>query len=340
MNSEYRMTKITKDTIRDARNNAKTWKLELLQKYDFNSDDIYIVVEGKDDDSFYTIMFNRNNWLSNRFRIIIADNRKGVIDTYKMIDWSVYSKKRIYFCVDRDLSDFTEESTPKLKNFYVTDDYSIENYVCKSESLLDILRLLYKIDGAEDSYCSNILSLYDAALQIFEEKMLTIMGIIIFWRTKGINCELNNLNKGSYYTIEQCVFKIQQDYIEKTDFIQNVYKICCVKFDEKHLKEIQNNEDKLRKKWIIHKYVRGKYLITFYLRFITSAVEYWNSSNPKKRAKPITGISESNAIQIMSGYIKTPKSLECFMRSIVKANTSLLRRIFNHKGLDIPLLLI
>ena len=87
---------------------------------------IFCLVEGKDDPAFYR--YQAEKCLSTDYRIswIKCSGKKQVKATYDLIDWNTYSKDRILFFMDRDLSDYVvDENIVRDVNVYITDYYSI-----------------------------------------------------------------------------------------------------------------------------------------------------------------------------------------------------------------------
>ena len=111
----------TKERLVKDREQANVAFLKLKQKYKPHDQQVYLIVEGKDDIAYYTCISVRYCKFANS-EIICANNRDNVIRAYDSTDWNVFSKDRVFFFVDRDLSDITGEHTPVSQNVYITDD--------------------------------------------------------------------------------------------------------------------------------------------------------------------------------------------------------------------------
>ena len=182
-----------KRALIEERDKSKVALLQLMQTYNRHDDQVFFIVEGKDDVAFYMAMLQRYPKISDRSSIIVAGNRKNVIRTHDELNWKRYSKKRVFFFVDRDLSDFTKEYTPKSKNIFVTDGYSIENYIFTKELLSKSLRIFFDTRKINEEDEELIKSLFDAAAREFEKLFTPIMGWIILWKRDKNACELDNL---------------------------------------------------------------------------------------------------------------------------------------------------
>ena len=93
---------ITKESLVQDREQANMALLELKQKYKQIDETIYAIVEGKDDKAYYTCILARYPKFSN-VEIIVANNRKNVVKAFEATDWNLYSDKRVFFFIDRDL---------------------------------------------------------------------------------------------------------------------------------------------------------------------------------------------------------------------------------------------
>lgn len=302
---------ITKESLICKRDLSNAAYLEILQKYNKNDKKKYFVVEGKDDVSFYTTIVSKYRNLINTV-IVRANSRRNVVNTYKKINWRKYSKKRIYFFYDRDLSEITKEESPKDKNIYVTDKYSIENSIFNSDLLINVLKTAYSLDQLEDYQINKILSIYNKAKESFYEIYFLVMAIIVYWRTNDYICNINNLNDHILYKIDNCNLLCIFD--KDIDVEKYVYKQCCV--------EYQNVDYSRYKKLIencggIDNIIRGKYVLTFFVNMLNYIVDNLHEIlECEISIDRHIQIGKSNAILQLSGYANIPESLYNFIIEI------------------------
>lgn len=301
---------ITKESLVQDREQANVALLKLKQKYRPSSESVYLVVEGKDDIAYYTCIFVRYPNFSN-FEIIPANNRKNVVKTYEATDWNIYSDKKVFFFVDRDLSEITGEDTPVASNVYVTDEYSIENSLFNEQLFLTTLKIFFGIDDLEKEEIERLSSIYKAAQVEFERIFMPIMSWILFWRLKGLSCNLNNLNSGDFYKVKRGIPRLNEDIQDCLALSTTIHAKCGVTFTPQDLKCY---EQMIGDNGGIHKFIRGKYVRSFFVKLLKSVVEEIPAIFPeRKKPKAIVEIGPANALQLLCGYMKTPDSLHAFL---------------------------
>ncbi|MEE0946982.1 MAG: DUF4435 domain-containing protein [Acutalibacteraceae bacterium] len=306
---------ITKESLVQDREQANVALLELKQKYNPGGKDVYAVVEGKDDIAYYTCIFARYPKFSN-VTIVSANNRKNVVKAFELTDWSVYSDKRVFFFVDRDLSEITGENTPIADNVYVTDEYSIENSLFNEDLFFVTLKIFFGVDNLEEEEIEVLSQLYHEARKQFESIFLPIMGWILYWRSTGFSCNLNNLNSGDFYKINQGVVELKKEFQHQEAVITEVHSQCGVAYSSR---DISSYIQQICECGGLQKNIRGKYVRCFFVKLLHSTVDMITMLFPeRKKPKAIVQIGYGNALQLLCGYMKTPQSLDVFLN---RANT-------------------
>lgn len=163
----------TKERLVKDREQANVAFLKLKQKYKPHDQQVYLIVEGKDDIAYYTCISVRYCKFANS-EIICANNRDNVIRAYDSTDWNVFSKDRVFFFVDRDLSDITGEHTPVSQNVYITDDYSIENSLFNEQLLFTTLKVFCGLNDLNDEEIEVLSNLYQTAQAAHAQVFLPI----------------------------------------------------------------------------------------------------------------------------------------------------------------------
>lgn len=301
---------ITKESLIKDREQAKVALIRLKQVYKPQGDTYYFIVEGKDDIAFYSCVCTRYPKLSSA-EIIPANNRKNVVDTYASVDWSIYSKKRVLFFVDRDLSEMTSEYTPEDINIYVTDMYSIENSLFNKQLFILILKVFYGLNDMSPEEITRIEGLYQSALERFYSQFYFIMSWILNWRMNGIKCNLNNINDGDIYCFDKGAFIIKEAYKEPEAIARFIHISCGVEYQEQDITEYKTILDSHGG---IARNIRGKYLRTFFVKLLNSVTKsYQDMFSSGLIPKPVVSIGTANALQLLCGYMQIPESLNEFL---------------------------
>lgn len=305
----------TREQLVKDREQANVAFLKLKQKYKPHDTKVYLIVEGKDDIAYYTCISVRYSKFANS-EIICANNRYNVIHTYDSTDWNVFSKNRVFFFVDRDISDITGERTPVDQNIYVTDDYSIENSLFNEQLFFTALKAFCGLDDLSGEEIEILSNLYKTAQTAHAQALLPIMSWILCWRMKKVPCNLNNLNNGDFFRISQGLFDLKSEYRVEGALESLIHQRCGVPYipqDITPFSEIINNHGG------IQRYIRGKYVRAFFTKFLDSVVKSLPEILPgRSKPKMIISFGQGNILQILCGYIATPNSLDTFL---LKAGT-------------------
>lgn len=157
--------------------------------------------------------------------------------------------------------------------------------------------------------------LYDDAFAEFCRIYLHIMGWILYWKRNRLGGNLNNINNSSFVQIKDGIVNILPLYRNTDDFYSSIHTQCGVTFVPNDIsREI---DEIIQKQEHIGQYIRGKYVRLFFVKFFDSIVASSDSLFPsKKKIKKVVQIGVGNAIQLVSGYSVTPRSLHAFLSSI------------------------
>src|SRR5690554_1942157 len=109
--------------------------VKILSQYKRNDNTIFCLVEGVEDNSFYKHFFEIYKE-EVPIKYIICNGKQNVIDNYNDLDWEFYNKKRVLFFIDKDFDDYIGREIIADENVFVTDCYSIENYLV-DEAILE-----------------------------------------------------------------------------------------------------------------------------------------------------------------------------------------------------------
>lgn len=300
----------TKEKLVKDREQANVAFLKLKQKYKPHDQKLYLIVEGKDDIAYYTCISVRYPKFINS-EIICANNRANVIRTYDSTDWTVFSQDRVFFFVDRDFSDITGEYTPVAQNVYVTDDYSIENSLFNEQLLFTTLKVFCGLNDLSDEEIEVLSNLYQTARTAHAQAFFPVMSWILCWRMNKVACNLNNLNSGEFFRINQGLFEIKDEYRIDGAVEAIIHTSCGVQ----HIaQDITPFSEEISRHGGIQKYIRGKYVRAFFVKFLNSIVESMPVIFPERsKPKTIVTFGQGNILQLLCGYMITPSSLDSFL---------------------------
>jgi len=286
-----------------------------LLNYKVSEQIVYGFVEGKDDPSFYRGFIESSipdDW---DVELISSNNKAKVLTIFDIMDWSRYPKKRVCFFVDRDLSEFLSDVTRSGENLYVTDNYSIENEVVNFKTMKRVLEEFFGVIHLDSTEFESIQNLFESNLEAFSEAMAPVMAQILLWRREGADVSLNNIKPKEFFTFEKGKIGLEPSF--KSPEIRVHHAASRVGATWAAGKEIADAEAEFRGKQGLEKYIRGKYLLWF---FVQCALEIHKATPVlcKKYREPPkvhVGLSVTNAIAMVAPRVRIcPASLKSFLK--------------------------
>lgn len=275
---------------------------------------VYGFVEGSQDPSFYRTLIDSvlpSGW---RVKLIQAGKRDKVIQTCENMDWSRFDRRRVCFFVDRDLTVFLGAEEGLSENIYVTDQYSIENEVITGETLFRVLEEVFTIVGMAPEEEDKIRLLFSNEYRRFCEAMAGPMAQILIWRRNGNRPCLNNIKLKEWFEFSAGSLSLKGEYRSLTARVQNLSDRCGSEGAEKEV--LEEAEAEFREMGGVDNYVRGKYVLWFFVNFLWSVYESiseYCARYAAKKPKVRVSFGVENAIVLLAGRARAPESLRNFL---------------------------
>lgn len=310
---------MTVDTLRDERE-GRTVPLTLFYS-EYKKEDnkiCYGFVEGKDDPSYYRGIIQSRIPRGCSVILYPTGGKKAVSNIYKLINWEIYSKNRIIFFMDRDLSDIIDDpDIIQERNVYITDNYSIENDIICHETLEAVMRDLLGFSSTPQKEINKIITLFHEQKKYFTQLITPLMANIIIWKK-------NHLSPANYANIQiNHIIKVNKGTIspklnaEKT--IELFYKQSNMDLNNYDESTTNYIIDEIHKKGICDKITRGKYLTFFFITFCNSI---YKDCSAIKVTKTHTGrtLCSKDIMETIAPRSKAPESLHIFLTNTVKTH--------------------
>lgn len=297
------------ETLNEAIEEKSSVYHEFLLQYKKGQKVIYGFVEGKDDPIFYTGCIEHyllDGW---DLKLLPAGGKKNVLEIHSAIDWRRFKKKQICFFIDRDLSALIPEKVVLKSNIYTTTGYSIENYVVQSSVCVRSLREVYGLSDVPEKEMKVVQSLFETQREKFYLLMIPVMSTILQWRTTSKKANLNNVNLNK-------LFKVDCGRLEELDAeksIEILHGQCDVHLPDDF--DITNEVKIFSPASVYRKFVRGKYLLWFLVRFCNSIHKESVKTFPSIRKRPRNKVvvSDSNGMCVFGNRGRTPNKLKKFI---------------------------
>lgn len=274
---------------------------------------VYGFVEGNDDPIFYRGLIEQhlpNEW---DLELIRSGNKDRVLEVMKNMDWSRFSRKRICFFVDRDLSEFVDEKYPLSENLYITDKYSIENEVVTFRTMKRVLEEVFNVTKLNSTETDVIKMLFDFNLTSFQETMTPIMSQILIWRRSGEKVCLNNILPKELFRFVEGKIELISEFAVYTSRIE--YAAECANAPLATIDELRKAESEFRAHEGVNKYIRGKYLLWFFMECTLAIYRdirkfcKGHPSSPKSKLP----LGVANIMTIAGNRVRCPDSLKIFI---------------------------
>ena len=175
---------------------VKTSLFKLLQEYKPNKKTLHIFVENQDDMDFYK-NFIKSYYSNFQLYQYLQEGKDGVVGAYKNANWNKFNKNRVLFFRDKDYDDILEKEMIQDHNFFITEYYSIENYLINEVVFDLILRRIYKIQN--EVLIRELIDKFNIAYLSFREGLISITSWILIYRRIGEHAVLDGLNLGDFF---------------------------------------------------------------------------------------------------------------------------------------------
>jgi hypothetical protein len=234
------------------------------------------------------------------------------------MDWNRFPKKAICFFVDRDLSEFLGGERYQGDNLFVSDSYSIENELLTEHTLERTLGEVNGVGVLQPRELQELKGLFSNNLAVFKDALACVMAQIILWRRAQqmgdtIIARLDRVRVKTFFEFSSGVITLKPEFSLDTKRVQHAAD--AVGAPLASTGELKATEVEFRNKAGTEKFVRGKYLISFFLE-CTEALRLAIPVLFKRHLEPpgrTAGVGEGNAMMIIGPRARCPASLRTFL---------------------------
>ena len=287
---------------------------EFLLSYKAARPVVYGFVEGKEDPSFYRGFIEQALPVGWSVRLIRSGNRDAVLTNLKDMPWERFPRSRICFFIDRDLSQFIDAEQVAAENLYVTDNYSIENDVVNRDVFERVLEEVLGVTDLSEAERDAVANLFETNFSAFCEAMVPVMAQILIWRREKVNAPLDNIKVTRFFEYSDAIVSVRAEF--STEPARIAYASGAVKQEQSKQEELQESEKRFRAGQGATRFIRGKYLLHFFIDFahaLHAAIPKFcrrHKAPPKIRVTMGAG----NAMIIIAPRAKAPESLREFVK--------------------------
>lgn len=307
--------------LEEYRKSKNVGYMKFLQNWRPNEKVIYAFFEGEEDARFYRRFIEKK--ASNKWEIeeINCESKHNVIENSKLLDFDRYDKNRICFFIDKDLSFWINGNIDYGSNVYITDGYSIENYLIDKNLFILLLKDCFGFKPKNKKEKEWLKDQFNRLIKNFSEDIKEYMAKAVIAKMKDYKTELGILKIKDHVT-----FKCDKHTITYKLNIKNIDDEWNIKpnDNEKIKNQIQQfnkykNEYSVRGKWIINFMLELALYIRKNPKFFSSDIKYSNN----EKLKCIMDVHSNNIVSIMSACSLNlrPKSIQSFIQENYKCIT-------------------
>jgi len=283
---------------------AAAWHQFVL---DYRPDDnsFYFFVEGRLDVSFYVTSFERlygDGVVVHGYR---CGGKNGVLDARRKVRNPQVDYLHCLFFVDKDLSDILGEPNPSSEDTFCTDTYSIENYFVTKTALSVVWNQLWGLNDNHPHW-PTVQQQFTDTLSRFHRIMAPLMAWIVISRQNAKRLNLNNVELAQLLEFDDDLMPRRRPgstrQLESSTGCSLEGKTIELLRECRRLRNIEPK-----------KFLRGKFELWFFAKFIRSVFEFGRTwqHKPSGEVSP-TSTPEGIAITLC-GKLPIPTTLQDFL---------------------------
>ena len=303
------------EILRQSRSSPATVLHKFLLSYDPTTERVHAFVEGAPDLVFYRPFIER--YVSPRvITMYNCGGKKQVYDAYARITARFPHCLRVIFLVDKDLDDIVGQPWPSDPRIFVTEFYSIENYVVSSDVLEKYFSDFVKIRIVAFDL-GPALRRFDDQLKAFYKGILPVMAWILASRRAGHSPVLSNIDISRFISMSESGIARTRN----SGRLNYLARVSGVSPAPSVLRQVRRSCAELRR-LAPKRFIRGKFEGWFFVQFIKRLVEALSEVARQSGGSisVIVPLEDSNYIQLLVNYVAMPPSLGSFLTFHLRAN--------------------
>jgi hypothetical protein len=297
------------DVLRKAKSSRASVVHKFLTAYDPNSDRIYSFVEGDADEAFYRAQIQKYIPDERKIYTYNCEGKAGVAQAYEDIVKKYPKCERVLFFLDKDVDDIVGVQWPSDPRIFVTECYSIENYVINKQALSRYFKDYVKIRKI-DIDVDSALEQFESDLTHFHKMMLPVMAWIVIMKRAGSRVNLHDLNPGELFGVTDSGSCRKP----KRCTIAYLVKVTQVKEQTPDWQKLRITCNEL-KRLPAKAYIRGKFEAWWFVEFGRRILDGLQKvvQEGKGSIKVHMQLQANTFIQLLSAGLETPERLDAFL---------------------------
>lgn len=297
------------DDLRLARSGRTAVLHEFLTRYDPRRRSLHAFFEGHEDIAFYCGFIERRLRSGTRLVSYNCGGKRQVYELFEAVVTRYPDIREALFFVDKDVDDILGEPWPTDPRIFVTDVYSVENYLVSQVAFERLYRDSVKLRRVEFP-SHKIADQFQRQLAVFHSLTIPLMAWIVVVRRSGRRPNLSDVNLGELFRFSaDC--SIHAKSAGRSRYMEHVTGTQGLAVQLRSLLQTARELRRMPAK----RTVRGKFEAWFF-------VEFWKNlvGGLRALAKEVNGdvavsvqLERSNIVQVLAGRVDAPVSLGRFL---------------------------
>ena len=297
------------DELRKLKKSNQVTYMNFLKGLNKSKPSVHVFYEGKTDNGFYGSLIRREIPNEVTVKTYVCGNKNEVYKTREKLLVRTYPNDSLIFLVDKDLDDLIPIQRVDSQDIFVTEYYSIENYLVNDNVFSQTCSELYKLDAGTEQL-ELITAEFKKACKTYSEAVLVVMAWVLCCRRLQLKPKLNNIKMSDLFSINESleVLNIKSNS-EMISYLHDKAKVDATIFEQ----YISDVVDELKAVEPLN-FIRGKYHLWFFVEFLSMAkltLEKANQTNIKMHFN----LNHSTALDFLGPRLRNPKKLSEFCQN-------------------------
>jgi hypothetical protein len=282
---------------------------EFWIQYNPSQHRIHAFFEGHDDVAFFSHFIDRFVPPESRVYVYRCEGKARVYEAFVQITGRLPTIRSVLFFVDKDLDDVLGTAWPTDPRIFVTDTYSVENYLVS----LAVLQRLYRdaVRVTNVTFDEDLLAThFERELQKFHKRISTLMAWVLVSRRLGDKPNLSNIDLSQIFAMTQDC-ELRAKCRARLELMCRATGVAQRPNIGRQILPVARELSRLAPK----RFVRGKFEAWFFVAFWKSLLRQLNDLTREGGGKMSIKIAleRDSFCATLKAYADIPRSLELFL---------------------------
>ncbi len=305
------------DVLRTARASRGAVLHEFWTQYDPRQNRVHAFFEGHDDIAFFIPFIQRHLPAGARLYHYRCEGKPRVFEAFASIVQRDPNIRHVLFFVDKDIDDILGTPYPTDPRIFVTDVYSIENYLVTTDVLRNLYRDSVRLTGVAFPI-DVIAERFQHQLDRFYRSMTPVMAWIVATRRSGQKPNLNNIVLSDLCRItDDC--EVISTAGSRVAALQRSTGVAQQRGTFRQVAQVAKSLARIPAKRII----RGKFEAWFFVAFWKKTIAQLQNLAKESGGKADVKLTpeQGTFVVALTRYAEIPKALELFLRAHLGQST-------------------